>query len=136
VAGLPAWARQRLTGFADRVAQVIGGSPVVHFDETGTQVGGRNRWVHVVCTPSATLYHLDDRRGQNAIDAAGILAGPRAPQVAVHDGWMSYLNACYTGVNHAHHLRELVGWTQHDPIRHGWAQPMIDLLREGNHLVR
>jgi transposase len=139
VAGLPGRAAQRLTGFADRVAQVIGAAAVVHFDETGTRVGGRNRWVHVACTAAATWYHVDDRRGQSAIDAAGILARLRAPQVAVHDGWMPYLKDCYAGVAHAlcnaHHLRELTGWAEQDPIRHAWAQTMADLLREGHKLV-
>jgi transposase len=128
-----------LTGFEQRTRAVLRAAPVVHFDESGARVCGRNRWVHVACTPTATLYHLDDKRGQPAIDAAGVLAGLRAPQVAVHDGWMPYLKDCYRGVDHAlcnaHHLRELTGWAEHDPTRHGWADTMIGLLRQGNRLA-
>jgi transposase len=137
VASQPHRAGARLTGFDRRVAEVIAAAPVVHFDETGARVSGRNRWVHVACTPTATRYHLDDKRGQAAIDAAGVLPGLRAPQVAVHDGWMPYHKHCYTNADHAlcnaHHLRELTGWVETDPTRHAWAQTLADLLREGKH---
>jgi transposase len=139
VAGVPQRTGAQLGGFDQRLVQVIGNAPVVHFDETGTRVDGRNRWVHVAGTPAATRYHLDDKRGQPAIDAAGILPALRAPQVAVHDGWMPYLKDCYSGVDHAlcnaHHLRELTGWAEQDPIRHAWAHTMIELLREGKQAV-
>jgi transposase len=124
-----------LTGFAERARQAVAAAAVVHFDESGARVCGRNRWVHVACTPWLTVYHLDDKRGQSAIDAMGVLPAMSAPQVAVHDGWMPYLKACYTDMTHAlcnaHHLRELTGWAAHDPDRHGWANTLADLLREG-----
>jgi transposase len=132
-------AARGLSGFADRVRAALAAAPVVHFDESGARVCGRNRWVHVACTSWLTAYHLDDKRGQPAIDAMGVLAAMTAPQVAVHDGWMPYLKDCYTGVDHAlcnaHHLRELTGWADHDPTRHRWAKTLADLLREGNHQV-
>lgn len=124
-----------LTGFAARLGEAVSAAPVVHFDETSARVDGRNRWVHVACTPWLTAYHLDDKRGQDAINAMGALPALSAPQVAVHDGWMPYLRDCYTGVAHAlcnaHHLRELLGWAEHDPDRNGWALTLADLLREG-----
>ena len=139
LAGLLPRTARGLTGFTQRVAQVIRAAPVVHFDESGVRIAGRNRWLHVACTGGATRYHLDDKRGQPAIDAAGVLPGLRAPQTAVHDGWMPYLKDCYAGVDHAlcnaHHLRELTGWAEQDPQRHGWAQSMIDLLRQGHRLA-
>jgi transposase len=128
-----------LTGFAGRLRESLAAAGVVHFDETGTRVCGRNRWVHVACTPLLTAYHLDDKRGQSAIDAMGVLPAMKTPQVAVHDGWMPYLKHCYTDVAHAlcnaHHLRELTGWAEQDPTRHAWAHTMIDLLREGKKAV-
>jgi transposase len=89
------------TGFHDRLLEVLGGAPVVHFDETAVRVVGRNRWVHVACTTTLTSYHLDEKRGHTAIDTAGILPRMRAPQVAVHDGWLPYAKACYTPAVHA-----------------------------------
>lgn len=128
-----------LTGFAERVRQVLAAAAVVHFDETGARVCGRLRWVHVACTPWLTAYHLDDKRGQSAIDAMGILPAMSTSQTAVHDGWMPYLKDCYTSMAHAlcnaHHLRELTGWAEHGPARHSWAQTLADLLREGKAAV-
>jgi transposase len=139
VAGLTERVATRLGGFTERLCRVLTGAMVVHFDETGLRVAGRLRWLHVACTPLGTLYHLDDKRGSQGIDALGVLAALAAPQVAVHDGWKPYLQPRYAGVDHAlcnaHHLRELTGWADQDPDRHGWAQTMADLLREGKHLV-
>ncbi len=128
-----------LTGFATRVGEALAAAPVVHFDETGARVCGHTRWVHVACTPLLTAYRLDDKRGGEAIDAMGILPALSAGQTAVHDGWMPYLKDCYTTVRHAlcnaHHLRELTGWAEHNPARHGWAHTLADLLRDGKKLV-
>jgi transposase len=112
---------------------------VVHFDETGLRVAGKLRWLHVACTPLGTIYHLDDKRGSDGIDALAVLGALRSSQVAVHDGWKPYFKPCYAEVDHAlcnaHHLRELDGWAEQDPVRHQWAQTLADLLRQGKHLV-
>lgn len=129
-----------LTGFRTRLAAALGRAAVVGFDETGARVCGRNRWIHVACTPLLTSYHLDDKRGQPAIDIHGVLPVMAAPQVAVHDGWMPYAKPCYSGVDdalcNAHHLRELAGWAEHDPTGHAWANTLAGLLRQGHHLVK
>jgi transposase len=139
VAGLTERTATRLTGFTERLRRALTAAMVVHFDETGLRVAGRLRWLHVACTPLGTLYHLDDKRGRDGIDALGVLAALSGPQVAVHDGWKPYLQPCYAQMDHAlcnaHHLRELDGWAEHDPIRHGWAARLADLLREGKTLV-
>lgn len=139
VAGLARPAAAALTGFLDRVAEIIAAAPVVHLDETAIRVTGRNRWVHVACTPAATMYHLDERRGQTAIENAAILGRMRGPQVAVHDGWMPYLKTCYQRTDHAlcnaHHLRELIGWYDSDPLAYPWADTMVTILCDGNRAV-
>jgi transposase len=128
-----------LTGFVEAMRAAVAAAGVVHFDETGARVGGRTRWVHVACTPLLTAYHLDDKRGGQAIDAMGVLPAMGPTQVAVHDGWMPYLKDRYAHITHAlcnaHHLRELDGWAEHDPDRHGWAASLAQLLREGKRLV-
>lgn len=139
VAGLTGRAATALTGFAERVRQLVVHAVVVCFDETGLRVDGRTRWLHVACTPLGTVYHLDDQRGSDAIDALGILAALEADQVAVHDGWRPYLRPGYQQVAHAmcnaHHLRELLGWAQTDPVTQSWAADLAGLLREGHQLV-
>lgn len=139
VAGLLERAATGLTGFAERLDTAVKAAPVVHLDETGLRVTGRNRWLHVACTPLLTVYHLDDKRGTAAFDAMGVLPALRAPQVAVHDGWMPYFRPEYADVDHAlcnaHHLRELDGWAERDPTRYAFTADLAALLREGHRLV-
>ncbi len=44
----------QLDGFARQVEDALRDAPVVHFDETGIRVEGKNWWVHVACTPHLT----------------------------------------------------------------------------------
>jgi len=129
-----------LTAFRDRIRTLLTSAGLVHFDESGVRVGGCLRWLHVACTPLLTHYHLDERRGQDGMDRHGILPALSAPQIAVHDGWMSYFKTPYDRIAHAlcnaHHLRELTGWAETSPADRAWAQPFLDLLRHGNRLVK
>jgi transposase len=128
-----------LTAFRDRLRACLAAAGLVHFDETGVRVCGHLQWVHVACTPLLTCYHLDERRGQKGMDRHGILPQMSAPQVAVHDGWMSYFKVPYDRIDHAlcnaHHLRELTGWAETSVADQAWAQPFIVVLRHGNRLV-
>ena len=128
-----------LTGFRARLRDALGRATVIGFDETGARVAGQLRWIHVACTPLLTSYHLDDKRGQTAIDQHGVLPAMTAGRTAVHDGWMPYLKTCYDTVEHAlcnaHHLRELTGWAEGSPEGDAWAGPLMALLREGHTLV-
>jgi transposase len=128
-----------LTGFRETLRAALQRAAVVHFDETGTRVNGHLRWTHVACTPLLTHYHLDEKRGQDATLADGILSALRAPQVAVHDGWRSYFMPPYDAVDHAlcnaHHLRELTGWAEVSEEHRPWLTAMIKILQDGNRLV-
>jgi len=98
----------KLDGFLAVARERLRAAEVAHFDETGGRVAAKLRWIHVAATDSWTLYHLDERRGTSAMDAAGVLPGFTG--VAVHDGHTPYRKY---GVVHAlcnaHHLRELAG---------------------------
>ena len=119
-----------LTGFAAAVKETIRAAPVAHFDETGARVAGRLDWIHTAGTDTATWYYRHDKRGRDAIDDGAILPGYTG--IAVHDAWSPYLS--YGTVEHAlcnaHLLRELIGWRDHDPDRHDWADQAITLLSE------
>ena len=117
-----------LDGFLARVKDLLSASAVIHGDETGLRVNARLAWVHAASNTELTLYHLDARRGNAAMDAMGIL--PDFKGVVVHDGWKAY--GKYYKATHAlcnaHHLRELEAIAALDGQR--WAADMADLLTD------
>jgi len=122
-----------LAAFLASVRDQLGGSEVVHADETGLRVEARLNWVHSVSTDALTLYHLDPRRGTAAMDAMGVLE--HCTGVLVHDGWAPYRQ--YPNVSHAlcnaHHLRELEAAAE--IAGQWWATDMTTLFAETWQLV-
>jgi transposase len=103
------------------------GSQIVHFDETGVNIGGDRQWLHSSSTDLLTYYFPHNRRGSEAFDAMGIL--PYFNGRAIHDHWQPYFKYnCLHGLCNAHHLRELT--YVHEVENQGWAKKMIELLCE------
>ena len=127
LASLLPTAAEKLDGFLTIARERLRAAEVAHFDETGGRVGATLRWIHVAATDSWTLYHLDERRGSTAMDAAGVLPGFTG--VAVHDGHLPYRS--YPVVHalcNAHHLRELAGIAE--LTGQDWPTRLADLLVE------
>ena len=101
-------------------------APVVHFDETGVNLGGKTSWLHVACTPDLTFYAPHAKRGRDAFASIDIL--PHVTGRAVHDGWASYQT--YPQVAHAlcnaHHLRELT--FVEEELGQSWAKDLKEVL--------
>jgi transposase len=124
-----------LTGFAEHLTAGLRDARVAHFDESGARVAGRLRWVHSASTATLTGYHLDDKRGRTAMDAAAILPGFTG--IAVHDCWAAYFSYVHAehAICNAHILRELIGWHETEPQRQRWAKDAIEVLLDANRAV-
>jgi transposase len=107
------------------VAQAV----VAHFDESGMRIGGTLHWLHVATCERAVHYTAHAQRGQDAMDAAGIL--PRFQGCAVHDHWKPYWR--YDRLDHAlcnaHHLRELRYFEE--STGHFWPMALRRVLLDG-----
>lgn len=100
-------------------------APVVHCDETGSRVGGKLHWLHVISTDYLTQYSIQPRRGSKAMDTIGFLPGYQG--TVKHDFWKPYFKySCGHSLCNAHHLRELTGVRENEHQR--WAQQMQELL--------
>lgn len=97
-------------------------SDVAHFDESGMYVDKKRGWLNVAGTNLYTHYFYHNRRGKEAMDAAGIL--PDFHGTAVHDSYKSYW--LYTQCKHAlcnvHNLRDLK--FEIEQCKQQWADEM------------
>lgn len=96
-----------------------------HVDETGIRVKGLLRWMHVTATKWHTLYSWHKKRGQEAIDAIGVL--PQYQGRAMRDRWHSYDHyPCAHSVCGAHLLRDCLFVAEQE--KRPWAATMYELL--------
>jgi transposase len=108
------------------IKQQLLAANVAGFDESGLRVEGKLHWLHVVSTPELTLYHVHRKRGQEGMEAGGVL--PQFQGGAVHDHWPAYLkfDNCRHYFCNAHHLRELQFVLEQ--YQQTWAAEMSQLL--------
>lgn len=112
----------------EAVKGMLRDAEVLHVDESGLRVRGKLHWLHVACTERLTSYEVHAKRGQEAMEEAGILGAFRG--TAVHDHWKPYFtyDKCAQALCNAHHLRELRFIdTQY---QQSWANDMAELLLE------
>lgn len=123
-----ALARERceanLGQFIEITATKLKNDPIVHADETGIRVGTNNAWLHSLSNSERTLYHIDSKRGSEAIRKMGILREFNG--VLVHDFWQAYLCLdCDHAICNAHIIREL---TFFEDLGQQWAGKLKALL--------
>ena len=105
-------------------------SSLMHVDETGININGKRKWLHLASNNLWTYFFPHDKRGSKAINAIGII--PKFLGVLCHDHWKPYYNykQCSHALCNAHHIRELERAIEIDEQK--WAKQMQDLLIEAN----
>lgn len=125
-------AYRRLGEFEAQVKDQLAVSGFAHADETGINIGGKGHWLHCLSNDDWTLYHADEKRGKDAMDAMGIL--PRFNGILCHDHWKPYFKFdCKHALCNAHHIRELTRAWEQDGQQ--WAKNLKNLLETINRKV-
>jgi len=115
----------RLQGYEQTIKQQLLQSPVLHADETGLRLNGKNSWVHVLSSKTISFFAHHLKRGKEAIDHIGLLEHYRGN--LVHDRFSSYFSyQCEHSLCNAHILRELV--YVEESFDAPWARHMRKLL--------
>lgn len=122
-------AAQALQPTVAAIGKAVQSAAVVHADESGIRVKGKLHWLHCAVTTRLSWLACHAKRGSDAFEALGILAGVRG--TLVHDGLAGYKNLdCTHSLCNAHHLRELVFVHEQEgeKVWDGWAKEMMELL--------
>ncbi len=123
---------EMLAPFEDWAKRELSQALLLHADETGINIGGKRKWLHVVCSATLTLLMPHEKRGGEAMAAMGVL--PDYAGTLVHDHWKPYFQLlCVHALCNAHHLRELERAWEQD--KQQWAKQMQALLVEINEAV-
>ena len=118
-------AYELLEQFEQKVIVKLLNTRVVHADETGINMNGKNHWLHCVCSPQWTLFYAHEKRGFEAMESRALLTFFSG--ILVHDHWKPYFKlTCQHALCNSHHLRELA--FAHEQEGQAWAKLMIDLL--------
>ena len=115
-----------LEPFEHRLEKILPQEALLHADETSVPINKVPHWVHVLCTPLLTFLSVQPSRGQEAMQAIGII--PRFVGWLMHDFLSSYASFenCLHTFCKSHLLRELVFlFEQH---QQQWAKDLYDLF--------
>lgn len=117
------------------IREQLRSKPVVHTDETGLRLQGKQHWLHSVSDADWTYLAIHPNRGSGAIEKMDVLTTYKG--VVVHDCLNSYFKPEYRfehALCNVHLMRECKGIAEHD--RHQWAIHMKDLLKESWDLAK
>lgn len=122
-------AYESLAKFEGWIIKTQTNAKVLHADETGININGKNHWLHSLSNDVSTYFHADAKRGSTAMDAMEVLPDFRG--VLCHDHWKPYYKyQCVHALCNAHHLRELKRAYEQDNQQ--WAKEIETLLLEMN----
>lgn len=115
--------------FEDWVRTSLVHSDVLHADETGSNLNGVRWWIHNLSNEKFTYFHIDPKRGNEAMDKMGVLSEYKGQ--LVHDHWKPYfVYLCTHVLCNSHHLRELE--RAYELENQKWAKKMKVFLENLN----
>lgn len=95
-----------LAPYQEQARQQLLKGPVLHADETGIRLNGKNQWVHVLSNATISFFAHHPKRGKQAMDDIGLLEKYKG--ILVHDRFASYFSyQCEHSLCNAHILRDL-----------------------------
>lgn len=98
---------------------------LLHADETGLNIAGKNAWLHSASNDLWSLFVVSFKRGNVGMDEIGVLSVFRG--ILVHDNWPAYFKyECTHALCNAHQIRELTRVVEVDGFE--WAAQMIEFL--------
>lgn len=96
----------KLEDYEEQVKKLLLSCEVLHADETGINVNGKNHWVHVISNRAISFFTSHPKRGKEAMDEMGILQ--KYIGTLIHDRFSSYFSyQCGHSLCNSHILREL-----------------------------
>jgi transposase len=94
-------AASRLRPIVEGLRAALVHAGVAHADESGMRVAGKLHWLHVLSTAKLTAYWIHPKRGQEALEAIGLLR--QFNGILVHDHWSAYaVYGCLHAMCNAH----------------------------------
>jgi hypothetical protein len=124
------WSAALFDPVVTELFQILRASPVIHADETGWRIDGKNVWAWCFSNPRLALFLIDRHRSADVVKQA---LGESLPGVLVTDFYAAY-NAieCRKQKCLVHLLRDLHELREELSRRHvrNYAQPLIDLFQD------
>jgi transposase len=125
IVNINAEAAEALSKFALVAKENLIKSDLLHADETGLNIAGKNAWLHSASNNLWSLFVVSTKRGNVGMDDIGILLAFRG--ILVHDNWAPYFKyECEHAICNAHQVRELTRIVEVDGF--SWAKKMIEFL--------
>lgn len=130
------WAADLVNPVVERLFELLKTEPVVHADETGWRINGKNVWIWCFCNPRLALYLCDEHRSGEVVKR---VLGESIEGVLVTDFYAAYhqLDAVKQKCL-VHLLREL--HTLRDEVssvaKETYIQPLMTLLQDAIALGR
>ncbi len=125
IVNINAEAAAALSGFALVAKENLIKSDLLHADETGLNIAGKNAWLHSASNDLWLMFVVSPKRGNVGMDNIGILSAFRG--ILIHDNWAPYFKyECEHAICNAHQVRELTRIVEMDGF--SWAKKMIEFL--------